>query len=99
MFILALLSTIGSAEMITSGQTAVVDYSVSSCVLESTTITASPTEFSYRSSTLLGKSRLRVSVSRGRLSVDEKDCCAVAAGDKLIVSTDRHVTLNGRIVH
>jgi hypothetical protein len=96
MFILALLSALGSAEMITSGQAAGVDYSVSSCVLESTEITASPTEFSYRLSTLLGQSQLRVSVSVGRLSVDGKDCGVVTAGDKFVISRNCHVTLNGR---
>jgi hypothetical protein len=98
MFILALLSALSSGEMVQSGRAAGVDYSVSSCVLESIEITSSPTEFSYRSSTLLGQSQLRVSVSMGRLSVDGKDCGVVNLGDKLIISRNCHVTLNGRLV-
>ncbi len=98
MLILTLIFALGSAEMNTSGQAGGIDYSINASLFETTAITASPSEFSYRSSTLLGQSRLRVNVNTGRLSVDGKDCGAVTVGDKLNIAGNRHVTLNGREV-
>jgi hypothetical protein len=99
MLAIALISALLSAETTTTGQAFGVEYTMSSGLLQSSDFAISPTELSFASSTWLGlRPTLRVSINNGRLSVDGKDSGKVNQGDKLIVTSNGHVILSGRMV-
>jgi hypothetical protein len=103
MFALALAHALwfcsgASVQTETSGTAVGLNYSVANAFFENTSFEISPTTFSYSTSSWLGSSKFRVSVSKRRLSVNGKDCGPITAGDQLIVSIDHDVKVNGRQV-